>query len=278
MTVSPGSNTGTPDAHVQARARRQLFINADDFGLTDGVTAGIAEALAVGVVGGTTAMVCPDGAVERIRRWGQAFSGRVGLHLQLTGSAPCLPPGELPTLVGADGRFPRKKVAVVDVNLEEVRREWRAQYRRFLETGLVPSHLDAHHHIHKRPEVFGVFVELAREWGLPARALSDDMRRAMDAAGVAHADVCVTRFFGEELTEAKLLSLVDAAFAALGGQGTVEIMCHPGKSDAALAAISVYADAREEELAVLAAPGLAQALAGQGVAVIGPDGLAAPAA
>lgn len=158
MTVLHGYKSALPGGGVQGRARRRLFINADDFGLTDGVTAGIAEALAAGVVGATTAMVCPDGAVSRIRRWGRSFAGRVGLHLQLTGGAPCLPPGEIPTLVGADGRFPRKKVAVVDVNPDEVRREWRAQYQRFLETGLVPSHLDAHHHIHKRPEAFGVFV------------------------------------------------------------------------------------------------------------------------
>jgi predicted glycoside hydrolase/deacetylase ChbG (UPF0249 family) len=250
--------------------RRRLFINADDFGLTQGVTEGIAAALEAGVVGGTTAMVCVPEAVARIRRYGLPLAGRVGLHLQLTGGTPCLPPGEIPSLVGGDGRFPRKKVAVVDVNPEEVCREWQAQLARFLETGLRPSHLDTHHHIHKRPEVFGVFLEMARELGLPARALSDDMRRDMDTAGVAHADVCVTRFFGEELTVPGLLSLVDAAFAALGGAGTVEIMCHPGRCDDALAAISTYAFAREEELAILCAPGLADALAGRGVSLIGP--------
>jgi len=251
---------------------RRLFINADDFGLTEGISRGIAAAMASGVVGGTTAMVCPAGAPERIFRFGREFAGRIGLHLQLTGGTPpCLPPEDVPSLVGADGFFPRKKIDVADVSPDEVRREWRAQLARFRETGLEPSHLDSHHHIHKRPEVFPVFLELARELGVPARALSADMRRAMDAAGVLHADDCLTRFYGEDLSEANLLSLVDEAFAALGGAGVLEVMAHPGHDAAALRAISSYAAGRAQELRVLTSPELARQLAARGIAVVGPS-------
>lgn len=251
---------------------RRLFVNADDFGLTEGITRGIALAMATGVVGGTTAMVCAAGAPERISRYGREFAGRIGLHLQLTGATPpCLPPGDVPSLVGADGLFPRKKLDVADVSPDEVWREWRAQLARFRETGLEPSHLDSHHHIHKRPEVFPVFLELARELGVPARALSADMRRAMDAVGVPHADDCLTRFYGEDIGEATLLSLVDAAFAALGGTGVLEVMAHPGHDDAALRAISTYAEGRARELRVLTSPELARQLAARDIAVVGPS-------
>ncbi|WP_043785525.1 carbohydrate deacetylase [Solidesulfovibrio alcoholivorans] len=251
---------------------RRLFVNADDFGLTEGISRGIAAAMASGVVGGTTAMICPVGAPERIGRYGREFAGRIGLHLQLTGGTPpCLTPRAVPSLVGADGSFPRKKIDVTDVSPDEVRREWRAQLARFRETGLEPSHLDSHHHIHKRPEVFPVFLELARELGVPARALSADMRRAMDAAGVPHADDCLTRFYGEDLSEANLLSLVDEAFAAQGGAGVLEVMAHPGYDDAALRAISTYAAGRAQELRVLTSPELARQLAARGIAVVGPS-------
>ncbi|WP_428558674.1 MAG: carbohydrate deacetylase [Solidesulfovibrio sp. DCME] len=256
---------------------RRLFVNADDFGLTDGVTRGIAEAMERGLVDGTTAMVCAAGAPERIRRFGAGLRGRVGLHLQLTGGRPCLPPGEVPSLVTAEGLFPRKKLDVADVAPDEVRREWRAQLARLRETGLEPSHLDSHHHIHKRVEVFPVFLELARELGLPARALSDGMRRAMDGAGVPHADLCLTRFYGETVDAEAFVSLVDAAFAALGGQGTVEVMAHPGQADAALAAISGYDQGRERELLVLTDPGLAARLAERGIVRCGPGAVAATA-
>jgi len=85
----------------------------------------------------------------------------------------------------------------------------------------------------------------------------------------------VTRFFGENLSVAGFLSLVDAAFAALGGSGTVEVMVHPGRCDAALSAISSYDGGREEELRVLTQPGLVDILAGKGIMVIGADSLAA---
>lgn len=247
---------------------RRLFVNADDFGLTEGVSSGIVEAMAAGVVGGTTAMVCPDGAMERISRLGAPLAGKMGLHLQLTGGRPCLTPGEVPSLVTAEGLFARKKIAVADVDAGEVRWEWQAQLTRFRAAGFEPSHLDAHHHIHKRPEVFPIFVELAKKLGVPARAVSDAMRQSLSEAGVPHADVCVTRFFGENLTRGHFLSLVDAAFAALGGEGTVEIMAHPGKCDAALSAISTYAAGREEELRIFTEPGLLAALADRGIVVM----------
>lgn len=254
---------------------RRLFVNADDFGLTDGITQGIVEVMERGIVGGTTAMVCAAGGLARLASAGAALRGRVGLHLQLTGgSPPCLPPEEVPSLVTAQGLFPRKKIEVADVNPDEVRREWQAQLARFREAGFEPSHLDSHHHIHKRPEVFPVFLELARGLGLPARAVSDEMRRAMDAAGVIHADLCVTRFYGENIDAAQFCSLVDAAFAALGGNGTVEVMVHPGHADAALRAISTYSDGRDQERRVLTDPELAATLADRDIVPIGPSSIA----
>ena len=211
--------------------------------------------------------------MERLSRLGPVVAGRMGLHLQLTGGVPCLPPEEVPSLVTDSGWFPRKKTAVVNVNPDEVRREWRAQLARFRETGFEPSHLDAHHHIHKRPEILPVFIELARELGVVARALSDDMRQAFDAAGVPHTDVCVTRFFGENLSANQFLSLVDAAFAALGGLGVVELMCHPGKTDDALLAISTYAIERADELRVFAQPQLLDILTARGISVVDAKGL-----
>ena len=46
-----------------------VVINADDFGLTEGVCAGIVKAIQAGGVTATTAMACVPGAVERLKRW-----------------------------------------------------------------------------------------------------------------------------------------------------------------------------------------------------------------
>ena len=254
---------------------RWLFVNADDFGLTDGVTEGIALAMEAGVVGGTTAMVCAAGAAERLSRYAARLSGRVGLHLQLTGGVPCLPPEAVPSLVGADGAFPRKKIAVANVDPGEVAREWRAQLARLRACGIEPSHLDAHHHIHKRPEVYPVYLELARELGLPARALSEAMRTDLAASGLPRADACLTDWFGQELSAGRLLALIEAAFARLPDGAVVEVMTHPGHCDPDLSTISSYAEGREAELRILLAPALREALAGRGIGLALPADLAA---
>ncbi len=257
---------------------RRILVNADDFGLTEGVCRGILDAMRAGIVGATTAMVCAEGGLERIRRLGPGLAGRLGLHLQLTGGRPCLPPTVVPSLVTAAGAFPRKKKDVQAVDPAEVDREWRAQLARFRSLGFSPSHLDSHHHIHKRPELFPVFLELARESGVPARALSDAMRQDMDAAGVPHAALCLTDFYGDGLSPQRFCALLDDAFSSLGGSGVIEVMVHPGVCDAALTAISTYHAGRARELAVLTDPQLAAMLAARAIECRGPDVLSSPGA
>jgi len=165
---------------------------------------------------------------------------------------------------------------VANVDPDEVRREWRAQLARLRSIGLEPSHLDAHHHIHKRPEVFPVFLELARELGVPARALSEDMRRELDAVGVPHAAACITSWFAEDLSAERFLTLIETAFASLPEGAVVEVMTHPGHLDAALTACSSYAADREEEWRVLTSPEFLQKLTERGIAAIMPAAIVDP--
>jgi predicted glycoside hydrolase/deacetylase ChbG (UPF0249 family) len=42
------------------------------------------------------------------------------------------------------------------------------QVRKFVSTGLTPSHVDTHHHVHGFLPVFLMLMELARDWHIPA--------------------------------------------------------------------------------------------------------------
>ncbi|KUG28167.1 cellobiose phosphotransferase system ydjc-like protein [hydrocarbon metagenome] len=256
---------------------RRLMINADDFALTDGVCQGILQAMERGVVRATTAMTRPEGATGRITAHAAALSGRMGIHFQLTGGhPPCLPPEEVPSLVTAQGVFPRKRMDIGQVSADEIRREWRAQLDLLRSCGVSPSHMDTHHHVHKRPDVFPIYLETARELGIPARATNPAMAAALRAAGVPCADAFITGFFGEDLTTGRFLELVAAAFALLPGSAVVELMCHPGKNDAELSRISAYNQAREQEIAVLSSPEVRIGLGAMGVAVCGPEDIPRP--
>jgi predicted glycoside hydrolase/deacetylase ChbG (UPF0249 family) len=254
---------------------RRLIINADDFALTDGVCQGILQAMEHGLVTATTAMTRPPGAAARITAHAAALRGRLGIHFQLTGGhAPCLPPDEIPSLVTAGGVFAKKRMDIGQAAPDEIRREWRAQLDFFRACGATPSHMDTHHHVHKRPDVFPVYLEFARELRIPARATSAAMAAELRAAGAICADAFITDFFGEDLSVERFLDLVDAAFAPLPDTAVAELMCHPGRNDPELAAISTYNQARQREIAVLTSPKARQGLADRGVAVAGPQAAA----
>ncbi len=141
---------------------RQLLITADDFGIGPETTRGILDVARRGAVTSSVLLVNSPFAESSIREWDVA--GRpveLGWHPCLTLDAPILPPSQVPSLVGTDGRFHNlgqlmKRIALGRINSTEVRAEFRAQLERFIElVGSSPVNVNAHHHIH----VFRVVVE-----------------------------------------------------------------------------------------------------------------------
>lgn len=254
---------------------KHLWINADDFGLSDGVSAGIVEAVLRGAVHSTTAMVCAGGAPATLARHAPAIPGRIGLHLQLTGGVPCCAPGEVPSLVDADGRFPRKRKDLGRPDPREVEREWEAQLALLRSLGIAPSHLDSHHHVHRQPGLFEVFVRMAVRHGLPARGGGPLWAGALRHQGVPTADVFCDAFYDGALDVDHLLAAAGSAAQRTPEGGTVELMSHPGYVDDDLRAQSIYVEPRERELATLCSPELPARLEKLGLVLAGPAQLRA---
>ena len=156
-----------------------VIINADDLGSCHSANVGVFECLATGTVTSATLMVpCP---------WAREASGRyrgedVGVHLTLNAEYPLYRWGPItyaPSLLGGDGGFPRTVEDVWDhADLDEVRRECRAQIERAILWGFDVSHLDAHMGtLQMRPEFFDVYLDLALEFGLPLRMVSTGLER-----------------------------------------------------------------------------------------------------
>ena len=227
-----------------------VVINADDFGLTEGVCAGIVKAIQAGGVTATTAMACVPGAVERLKRWAPKIPGHIGAHLQLTSGAPVLPPERVPSLVQDGGQFPaiRKQVRA---RTEEILFEWRAQIELLRCAGIELTHLDSHHHIHRLPAALPAFCELAKQYGLPARALDAETTRSLRTAGVPCVGRTLTDWYGGELSAGSLVNVLNEGRRDSPEAGSFEVMCHPGFVDGDLRLLSRYVDDREKELAVL---------------------------
>jgi predicted glycoside hydrolase/deacetylase ChbG (UPF0249 family) len=239
---------------------RLLVVNADDFGLTDGVTAGILDAMRTGIVSSTSVMTCVPGALDRLRRHAPALRGRAGVHLQLTQGVARLPAGQIPSLVDEAGAFPDRRGARPLACAREIEREWRAQVECVLDAGIQPTHIDSHQHVHKDPSAFQAYCRIARKFSLPARSCSPAMSRRLRGAGVdcPHAFECSWSASGAAASG--LLEAARRLFAGLDGDAVVEAMCHPGRDDDDLRRLSRLAASRERELAALTEAGLRETL------------------
>ncbi len=108
-----------------------------------------------------------------------AYRGEdVGVHLTLNAELETYrwdPITNSPSLLDGDGGFPRTVEDAWDhADLDEVRRECRAQIERAIVWGFDVSHLASHlGALQARPEFFDVYLELAVDFGLPLR-LGDD--------------------------------------------------------------------------------------------------------
>ncbi|MCG0238049.1 MAG: ChbG/HpnK family deacetylase [Firmicutes bacterium] len=261
--------------------RRRLIVNADDFGLSPAVSEGILKAHREGIVTSTTFMVNWPWSRECAALLAGAPRLGVGLHLNLTSGPPVLPPAAVPSLVGRDGRFVKSLWRLrYRVRPEEVRREWEAQIRRFVEyVGRLPTHLDSHHHVHGLPHLAGIVADLAVRYGIPAirilrpgdlprPGVLDWPRHWLYRRYLAASSQILAR---SGLRSPNRLWLADFDRSRLLGwireapPGVTELVCHPGYVDATLRRLSGRIAPRQQELDDLTAPEVRQAVAEAGV-------------
>lgn len=261
---------------------RRLIVNADDFGLSPAVTGGILEAHQSGIVTSTTMLVNFPTADAAAAQALAAPRLGVGVHLNVTSGQPVLRPEEVPSLVGPSGRFRRDFYSLrYRIDADELRREWRAQIERFLSLGLKPTHIDSHHHVHHLPPFLLVTTELAQEYGIQNVRLvhQQDLRGGFSINPtellyrryVRRAELALATA-GLKTPDRVLGCAVAAGEPALSadrlvtwlrnlGDGTSELMCHPGRVDEELRNRSSLLDHRVRELEALIDPVVRAAIA-----------------
>jgi predicted glycoside hydrolase/deacetylase ChbG (UPF0249 family) len=220
---------------------RRLIVNADDFGMTPGVSAGILRAARHGVVTSTTALVTAD--IDRDQLAAALDSGLgLGIHLNLTLGKPLT---RARSLVDGDGRLvrdPRRAAARADV--KEVEEEIEAQIERFIAlTRRPPTHLDTHHHVGLFSPVDDVVLRAAQRLGVAVRSQTELARARARAARLKTPD----HFFGESGPAAYWSPERLRQVLKRLPPGVSEFMTHPGQFDEALAG-SRYGRQRETEL------------------------------
>ena len=234
---------------------KRLVINADDFGFTPDVNAGIMHAHREGVLTSTTLMANGDAFEDAVRCARETPTLDVGCHLVLVQGLSLITGRPLPeTVRGLVIALMRRQIDVYS--------ELRAQIEKILATGIRPTHLDSHKHTHILRGVFRSVARLAREFGIPHVRLPIDatlpfrrMARRYFQYLARGCDIQMTdHFLGFRLTG----SLTEQTFAqALRSlpDGTTEFMCHPGFAGPELmGAATRLKESRLRELEALTSP------------------------
>ncbi|MHB8484166.1 MAG: carbohydrate deacetylase [Candidatus Acidiferrales bacterium] len=243
---------------------KRLIVNADDFGYTRGVNAGIVRAFREGIVTSTTIMATGDAFEDAVEcAQGNPKLG-VGCHLVLVGGKCVAPAKQVSSLADSEGRLPPSlpallsKLSTGSVRPDAIEAELRAQVERVVAAGLQPTHFDSHKHTHAHPRVMEVVVRVAEEfkitrirkpfedskallwpkfrggvssWKQRATALmagvnASGFRKLASLHGMRTPD----HFMGVAATG----RLNREAILAMIGEmrdGVTELMCHPGEYD-----------------------------------------------
>jgi len=203
---------------------RHLIVNADDFGASDGINRGIVEAHVGGVVTSTSLMVTGRAAAGAVALARERPRLAIGLHWDLDGE-------------DADPSVDLESPAAV-------RAELGRQLEAFRELmGRAPTHVDSHHHVHRRPEIAPIARTLVAPLGVPLREESEVR--------------FIGGFYGQWEWQVTDLHHVSPEFLLWilrneVADGWTEISCHPGYVTDDFT--SVYLEEREAELATLTDP------------------------
>ena len=235
---------------------KRLIVNADDLGRSHGINTGVFEAHRLGIVTSASAMVNYAGVQEAAILSRDFPRLGIGLHVALSGGRTARPAASVPSLVDARGMQPAKPEGLEAAMPLEIAAEVEAQFATFvLVFGHKPTHLDSHHHAHRRPDVFEAVCALARREGLPVRNAGGPMGGDLKKRSLRTNDFFEERFFDQGVSVETLVAIIEAL-----PEGVTELMCHPAHEDAELAASSSYAAVRVLELGALCDPAVKAAI------------------
>lgn len=226
-------------------AGTRLIVNADDFGRSTGINAGVVHAHEHGIVTSASLMVrWPAAATAAAYARGRPALS-VGLHVDL---------GEW---VHAGGEWRPREIVVDTGDEDAVERELERQLELFRTLlGRDPTHLDSHQHVHRGEPLRTILARAAERLSVPLR----DSTPGISYDGRFYGQTAKGDPRPEWIATARLVELIDGL-----GPGTTELGCHPGLGDDVPAP---YRSERAAELEALCHPDVRVAVRRRG-AILG---------
>ena len=270
---------------------RSLIVNADDFGLSPEVNAGIIRAHREGVLGSTSLMVAEAARDEAARAARELPGLDVGLHLVVCKGRSVLAPEAIAPLVDSNRNFVENPVLgglryFFRRGLrDKLRAEFRAQIEEHLRLIGYLNHIDGHLNFHVHPVLADIMIELAAEYEVPCvrlprepvlttlalardhagrklveavifRSLSRRARKLARARGIRSTDWLFGLHQSGHLSEAYVLGVIERL-----REGTTEIYFHPAMDVGG----TPPEPGAQREVEILTSPRVKQALDARGI-------------
>jgi hopanoid biosynthesis associated protein HpnK len=236
---------------------KRLIVNADDFGLSPEVNAGVIRAHRNGILRSASLMVAEPAAKDAGELARQNPALDVGLHVVVCRGRSILDAAHLPGAVDASGRFVENPVLAgmryfFDRSMRtKMTDELRAQVERHLELVGYLNHIDGHLNFHVHPLFADILIDLAVEYKVPCirlpresvmttlrlrrnnvpskliesvifRTLSRRTRRMMTERGLRSTDSLFGLHQSGHLDEDYIVGVIDQL-----RDGTTELYFHP---------------------------------------------------
>lgn len=284
---------------------KNLIVNADDLGWTEGVNRGIAEGHRRGLVTSTSLLANGRAFASALALSRELPELGIGVHLNLSDGPPTEEASRVAGLLNAAGHLeggPENlllRIAGRKLRLAEVEREWDAQIAKVKGAGILPTHLDGHKHVHMLPGLFEVALRLAKRHGVGAIRIAHEesrlrsllssggkqqkgvqLRQGVQARGLKllardakkmaeRAGITTADYFcGIAQTGVVNREGVECLLAGLPN-GTTEFMCHPGYADEELRGTPTrLQESRATELEILTDVSIRKLVATKGIRLI----------
>ncbi|MHC5250383.1 carbohydrate deacetylase [Enterococcus sp. LJL90] len=244
---------------------KQLIINADDFGYSPAVNAGIIQAHKNGVLTSTTLMANMPGTEEAIELSKQHPNLGIGCHLVLTSGQPLR--SQCRSLQDTNGNFynlcdySKMRNTYLD---EEIYDEWCTQIEYLLSKDVHLTHFDSHHHTHFFQENQSITMKISKKYGLPFR--NSFGTENFEAFRFDHVNDLLLDMMNTEAIrdissvystiKTACFSEIEAVFERGKTSQILELMVHPAFVDEYLYTHSSFNLARMREVEILTDPDL----------------------
>ena len=306
-----GTEAGENAKRVAVRSGRRraelknLIVNADDLGWTEGVNRGIVDAHRKGLVTSSSLLANGHAFASALAAAQTNPQLGVGVHLNLSDGPPTAPAEEVRGLLNERGDLEKGpeslllRIASRGLALQEVEREWDAQIQKVRDAGIRPTHLDGHKHVQMLPGLFEIALRLAKKHAIHAIRVAHEestLRSVLASAGgqktavvfkqgvqarglkllapdaremADHAGVRTADYFcGIAQTGALTREGIEKLLENLP-DGTTELMCHPGYLDDELRKTGTrLQESRQTELEILTDGRIRKLVATRGIRLI----------